>query len=96
MNVRFSSNKDQIAAFVKLYNYNIAPCLHFNLVPALLHNEKLSTQAVFTSMELDSHLCSLHFHGTYLENNTNPVLLDSGAPLKCEFCMLKNTTQADF
>ena len=28
--------------------------------------------------------------------NTNPVLSDSGAPLKFAFCMLKNTTQADF
>ena len=28
--------------------------------------------------------------------NTNPVLSDSGAPLKFSFCMLKNTTQADF
>ena len=37
MNVRFWSNKDQIASFVKLYNYNIPPCLHFDLVPALVH-----------------------------------------------------------
>ena len=36
MNVRFWSNKDQIAPFVKLYNYNIPPSLHFNLLPALL------------------------------------------------------------
>ena len=33
---------------------------------------------------------------TPLGNNTNPVLSDSGAPLKFAFCMLKNTTQADF
>ena len=39
MNVRFWSNKDQIAAFVRLYNNNIAPCLHFDLVPALLSRE---------------------------------------------------------
>ena len=40
MNVRFWSNKDQIAAFVRLYNNNIAPCLHFDLVPALIYSEK--------------------------------------------------------
>ena len=34
--------------------------------------------------------------GTPLDPNTNPILLDSGAALKFEFCMLKNTTQADF
>ena len=28
--------------------------------------------------------------------NANPILSDSGAALKFEFCMLKNTTQADF
>ena len=28
--------------------------------------------------------------------NTNPVLSDSGATLKFEFCMLKNITHADF
>ena len=28
--------------------------------------------------------------------NTNMVLSDSGAPLKFEFCMLKNITHADF
>ena len=28
--------------------------------------------------------------------NANHVLSDSGAPLKFAFCMLKNTTQADF
>ena len=28
--------------------------------------------------------------------SANPVLPDSGAPLKFAFCMLKNTTQADF
>ena len=33
---------------------------------------------------------------TLLNNNTNPVFSDSGAPLKFEFWMLKNTTQADF
>ena len=31
-----------------------------------------------------------------IEANTNPVISDSGAPLKFKFCMLKNTTQADF
>ena len=31
-----------------------------------------------------------------IECSTNPVLSDSGAPLKFTFCMLKNTTQADF
>ena len=28
--------------------------------------------------------------------NANPVLSDSGAPLKLAFSMLKNTTQANF
>ena len=47
MNVGFWSNKDQIAAFVKLYNYNIAPCLHFNLVPALVYSEIHSCVCLF-------------------------------------------------
>ena len=50
MNVRFSSNKDQIAAFVKLYNYNIAPCLHFDLVPALMDN-LVNERSVFNEFE---------------------------------------------
>ena len=31
-----------------------------------------------------------------LHTSANPVLSDSGAPMKFTFCMLKNTTQADF
>ena len=29
-------------------------------------------------------------------SNANPKVSDSGAAMKFEFCMLKNTTQADF
>ena len=32
-------------------------------------------------------------HGS---RNANPLLLDAGAAMKFEFCMLKNTAQADF
>ena len=39
MNVGFWSNKDQIAAFDMLYNYNIAPSLHFHLLPALVFKQ---------------------------------------------------------
>ena len=28
--------------------------------------------------------------------NANPLLSDAGAAMKFEFCMLKNTAQADF
>ena len=38
MNVGFWSNKDQIAAFVMAYNYIIAPCIHFHLLPALIYS----------------------------------------------------------
>ena len=35
-------------------------------------------------------------HRIGLVLNTNPILSDSGVALKFEFCMLKNTSQADF
>ena len=37
-----------------------------------------------------------NFSEIFTQNNTNPILSDSEAALKFEFCMLKNTTQADF
>ena len=33
---------------------------------------------------------------TKVHINANPKVSDSGAAMKFEFCMLKNTTQADF
>ena len=43
---------------------------------------------------LEIHLPSKAF--AHISNNTNQVLSDSGATLKFKFCMLKNTTHADF
>ena len=34
--------------------------------------------------------------GGSLRSNASPKVSDSGAAMKFEFCMLKNTTQADF
>ena len=55
-----------------------------------LMNDSVQKHTNFSREDLWNYTYSL------LNNNTNLVLSDSGATLKFKFCMLKNTTHADF
>ena len=58
--------------------------IHFCWTWSFLLSNKLTLNEAFVCFDLTTN------------TNTNLILSDSGAPLKLKFCMLKNTTQADF